>query len=448
MFSMQMSSRIRIYKTFRFKIVAVFSVTFAVISFIAGLLLYRAFSSALIQQDDLRLTARANILLDKLELSPLIVPLPDKNEFIRIRYYGPAFDKILFESNGFDFSSVSKNGDIVQVGDYRVTRVSINVDNSDSEWIELSLASEDLITQKLSALRIEFGAIVLVAIIISSIVSYPVAGMLLRPIQKIIRVADEVDLSKKPELIPSPDTNDEISQLIDTLNRMLERIGQTMKTQNLLFASAAHELRTPLSVMQTELEVQRLTSNKDPEFDEMIKSQLEEVIRLKRLVEDLLTMSQSQNGKPKLKEDRVLIRSFVSDTLAQLKHLVDEKTVINLSGAELTVVCDATKTRSAIINLVENALKYNVPNSPIDIGISSSGNQFVITVANRTMQSIDVEKVKGEFYQGDLMNKGYGLGLWIANRLIEIQGGELLLEFDNGQFIAKCIMSSSLSFSR
>jgi signal transduction histidine kinase len=284
----------------------------------------------------------------------------------------------------------------------------------------------------------------LISILVAAILVYLVTGYTLRPIKQIIGVAQRINASKSIERVPVPATNDENRQLAQTINLMLARIENSIKSQTNFFASAAHELKTPLAVMQTELSVM-LNSVNDESTAHLLQNQLNEVQRLDRVIQDFLLISQlkSETLMVRMKEDR--LDEALYSSIKRSKYLTrDRKIQLKVTMPDETqhFLCefDFDKMETVFSNLLENAIKYSVHQSTISIHVFKNEKLSIVISNPFNGLMSDVEKLKSEFKKSNELSTGLGMGLWICDQLMRLQGGNLLLRHQDELFEAEVIL--------
>ena len=231
---------------------------------------------------------------------------------------------------------------------------------------------------------------------------------------------------------------------------MLTRIKKQAQYQNAFFASASHELRTPLSVMLTELQI--LQNDQVPEsVRPVIGNQIAEVQRLSKLVNDFLLMSQLKSGMLVSNKSEVDLPEITMEVLermtakALLKHQ-NFKIGITPEDGHFVISTDRSHLTSVLINLLENAIKHGRSGSTILVEIRDSSDEIILTVRNTSnIQIPDITLLSQEFNRQDFSNDGFGLGLWIVNRLAEIVGAGFEIQFLEQDFIARLSFSKNMN---
>ncbi len=262
-----------------------------------------------------------------------------------------------------------------------------------------------------------------------------VARAALRPVDEMTRTARRITAEDLSERVRRREAGDELDRLAETLNGMLARLEEAFTQTRRFAADAAHELRTPLTVLRGEIEVALRTGRSPEEYRRVLTSSLEEVERLIRLAEDLLLLSRSVAG-PEVSSAPVELEPLlleVLDTAARLAQGAGVSVRIN-STVPATVRGDAMALRRALMNLVENAIKYTPAGGKVELGLTTTDGAATLTVADTGIgiASSDVERIFEPFVRLDAARGretgGTGLGLAIARSIVIAHGGTLTVE--------------------
>ncbi|MGZ7046030.1 MAG: ATP-binding protein [Candidatus Aminicenantales bacterium] len=276
----------------------------------------------------------------------------------------------------------------------------------------------------------------LVALALAAFGGFATAGRLLKPVAVITRKAEKISAESLSARLPVENPRDEFGRLAGVVNVMLARLEDSFERLRRFTADASHELRTPLTVIRSVGEV-ALEENLDMgAYRDRIGSMLEEVDRLTRLVDSLLVLTRADNGHIRLgwKETDVvrLVRRAAEDMRA-LAEEKDQKLSLTLEGPGVLRVDEAT-LRLALVNLIDNAIKYTPRAGTVTVRSKLRGNDFLIEVTD-TGPGIGAEhrdRVFDRFYRVDQDRTGpaggAGLGLSIARWAVEANGGRIELE--------------------
>lgn len=263
------------------------------------------------------------------------------------------------------------------------------------------------------------------------VATYFISGRALKPLCEFSDKIEEVQAQNLSDSRIEESSVAELNRLSVSYNRMLARLSEAFKTQRQFTANAAHEFRTPLAVMQLQLDL--YNSTKHPTNDacaqQTIRMMTEQNERLSKMVKTLLDMSELQTVA---RDDEIALDALVEEVLADLEPLAQEKTI------HLTAQCDAvTMTGSDILlyrlvyNLVENAIKYNTPGGTVTVGVAMQDKHIRLTVADTgTGIPEDLkERVFEPFFRLDKSRSralgGVGLGLALVREIVNVHGGSI-----------------------
>ena len=262
-----------------------------------------------------------------------------------------------------------------------------------------------------------------------------IARIALRPLDRMTRTARRISAEDLSERVERPETGDELDRLAETMNDMLARLEQAFAQSRRFAADAAHELRTPLASLRGTVEVALRGDRSPGEYRTVLASSLEEVQRLIRLSEDLLLFSRVQAGAEPVGErvelEPILLEGL--DTGARLGQAAGVSVRIE-SAVPAVVRGDATALRRALVNLVENAVKYTPRGGKVELGLTTGDGAASLTVADTGIgiDPADAERIFEPFVRLDAARSrdtgGAGLGLAIARSIVAAHRGMLLLE--------------------
>ncbi|MEU7027691.1 HAMP domain-containing sensor histidine kinase [Streptomyces sp. SBR177] len=288
------------------------------------------------------------------------------------------------------------------------------------------LALDDLLRRSLFAL--------LGLSIIAFAFGYAMAGRVLSPLGRITRTARQVagtDLSRRIEL-DGPD--DELKELADTFDEMLERLERAFSAQQRFVANASHELRTPLAINRTLLEVTLSDPAAPVEIQQLGKTLLATNERSEQLVEGLLLLARSDNEIVERKP--VDLAEVASRAMDQARTEADTKGVeFRGERAAAVVQGNGVLLERIALNLVQNAVRYNVPEDGwVEVATSVQGGQAVLEVTNTgpVVPAYEIDNLFEPFrrlrQERTGSDKGVGLGLSIARSVARAHGGRIIAE--------------------
>jgi heavy metal sensor kinase len=266
-----------------------------------------------------------------------------------------------------------------------------------------------------------------------------IAGAALRPIADISRTARRITAEDLSQRIPSRLTGDEIDHLVGTLNGMLGRLDDAFGQMRLFAADAAHELRTPLTVLKGGIEVALRVPRRAEEYRVVLQSSLEEVERLVRLAEDLLLLARTSTdvgAALRRGRERMELEPVVLDVLDLGTQLARGTGVIlRLADCQPAVVVgNPADLRRALLNLVENGLKYTPAGGTVELALGRSDGCAALVVRDTGpgIAPADVERIFQPFVRLDgaraRASAGSGLGLSIARSIVLAHDGTITVD--------------------
>jgi heavy metal sensor kinase len=259
-----------------------------------------------------------------------------------------------------------------------------------------------------------------------------IAQVALRPLDRMTRTARRISAEDLSQRVERPRTGDELDRLAETMNAHLE---QAFAQSRRFAADAAHELRTPLAALRGSIEVALRGERSPEEYRRVLTSGLEEVERLIRLSEDLLLLSRSMAGPEptRLVVDLEPLLLEVFDVGARLGQAAG--VTVRIEGATpATARGDVTALRRALVNLVENAVKYTPRGGKVELSLTATGGSAEVAVADTGIgvEPADAERIFEPFVRLDAARSrdtgGAGLGLAIARSIVVAHGGTLSVE--------------------
>jgi heavy metal sensor kinase len=265
------------------------------------------------------------------------------------------------------------------------------------------------------------------------------AGRALSPVARVTRQAEAIGADRLHERVTVPPARDELALLAETLNLMLDRIERGVAEQRRFLADASHELRTPLSVMRAELEVGLREARLAGERPELLESTVEEVERMSRVVDDLLTLARADEGRLALLREPVELGQVAAAVVAKLRPIAAAKGVsLALEGDGAVVVGDRSRLAQVVTNLVENAVKYTGTGGAVRVGVWERAGEAGLRVRDTGpgIAAGVLPRVFDRFFRTDAARSraqgGSGLGLAICKELVAAHGGEIRAESELG----------------
>ena len=270
--------------------------------------------------------------------------------------------------------------------------------------------------------------------LLGGVVTYFISGHALRPIREFSNKIEEVQAQNLSDSRIEENNIKELNQLGISYNKMLERLSEAFEIQRQFTANAAHELRTPLALMQVQLDLYNSASHPGNDADTLqtIKMVTEQNDKLNRMVKTLLDMSELQTVG---RDDKIVLDAIVEEVLADLEPLAQEKNIKLIGKCE-----DATMIGSDILiyrlvyNLVENAIKYNHPLGQVTVTAYQRKKHVYLSVED-TGSGIPKElreRVFEPFFRVDKSRSrelgGVGLGLALVREIVRVHDGSICIK--------------------
>lgn len=290
------------------------------------------------------------------------------------------------------------------------------------------------IDQEMASMR--NGFLVSIPILLLMIVgaSWLLSSSALHPIQRLTKSIRQVTAKGLDQRVPINTTDIEFVELIQVFNQMLERLERSFKQASRFSGDAAHELKTPLAILQGELEQMLQKAETESSTQQALSHLLDEVRRLGGTTRKLLLLSLADAGQMRLYQTPVNLSSVLADQIEDIELLAPDLILKTDINPELIVSGDQDLLTQVLQNLIGNAIKYNLPEGWIKIQGYQRGKKVIITVTN-TSKDIplkDRDRLFDRFYRGDPARtrqiEGIGLGLSLAREIARAHQGDLTLD--------------------
>ena len=296
--------------------------------------------------------------------------------------------------------------------------------------------NQDEVERELNRVRTAFFLTLPAALFLVGLGGWVVAGRALRPLKSIADTAERVTARGLDQRIPESGESPETNRVIQVLNRMIDRLETSFRQATRFSADASHELKTPLTIMQGELENALHSAAPGSNEQQLFTNLLEETQRLKTITRGLLLLAQADAGQLKLALQPL-------DLSAELDAMVDDARVLAADSrlrfdvqveSRQRVEADHALLHTAMFNLIANAIKYNEPGGTISLALAAADAQAVFTVCNSGpgIPPEDQPRIFDRFFRvgqpGRSGVDGIGLGLSLAREIVRAHGGELALK--------------------
>jgi len=291
------------------------------------------------------------------------------------------------------------------------------------------------------------------ALLVASLGGQFLASKALKPVDDITQTARAITSQNLNQRIDPLRVRDEISRLVETFNEMISRLDRSFRQIKQFSSDASHELKTPLTILKGEMEVALRKERPPSEYQEILKSNLEEVNRMSKIVEDLLLLSNADSGEIRLSKEEIDLSEILHEVVTQLSVLAHQKKIrIETSNhcQDIRMMGDPLRIRALFLNLVENGIKYTEEGGAISIalrkGTPSPGDslpdskgfaEIIFSDTGIGITKEDQERIFDRFYRVDKARSreqgGSGLGLSICKWIVEAHQGRIRVESELGE---------------
>jgi len=363
----------------------------------------------------------------------------------------------IFDSNGALIASSQKIADINIIPEHAVSKDQSNFRNtvvniSDEKPLHLRVFTRPVIENgevtyivqvatlltaiESAAENLKFILFVLLPAIIlaTGVAGVLLAKIALNPVENMINTIHQITAENLKLRVTMPDTKDEIRRLADTFNEMLAKIDGAFTTQRQFIEDLTHELKTPLSALKGELEVALKKIRSKEEYETVLHSNLEEVNRIIRIVEDLLLLVSFENKAVTFDMKPLDISSLLRYVTEGLKVMASQKNieVAFSSQDQIMIYADKDKLKRLFLNILDNAIKYTPANGKVWIEVSRENNYARIAIGDTGVgiPEEEIPHIFDRFYRVDKSRSegGFGLGLSIAKSIAEAHHGKIIVE--------------------
>jgi two-component system OmpR family sensor kinase len=275
-----------------------------------------------------------------------------------------------------------------------------------------------------------------VAILVATMLGALVVHRALRPLRRVAATADRITAGDLDQRAPLPGTHDEVGDLAIAFNRMLDYLDEAMRARaaseermRRFAADASHELRTPLTAISGYTDVLLMGAKDDPpEADRVLHVMREEIRRMRRLVQDLLTLARLDEGQEGMRQEQIAVAPLLREVATAAAPLAGTRRVrIEVTDEDLLVIGDHDRLIQVLLNLLDNAIKFTRADGTICLRAAREGPAILIEVADDGVgiPPAHLGRVFERFYQSDTARneRGAGLGLAIVEAIVRAHGG-------------------------
>ena len=279
-----------------------------------------------------------------------------------------------------------------------------------------------------------------VGIALAALAGWQMARRALRPMTNLAIAARRIDVQRLSDRLPVRGTNDEVDDVAKAFNETLGRLENSVGQMKQFTASISHELRTPLTALRGEAEVALLEARSPEEYKQVLTSQLEEFGKLAHMINQLLVLARAEAGEIQWAEQTVDLSALALSLAEQIEPLATAKGIRLTSNVQPGVLVDgdANWIERAILNLLDNAIKFSEASGKVDVTLSAYHHDAVLTVqdAGIGIPADSLPHVFDRFFRVEPSRsknvEGVGLGLALAKWIVEKHRGHIEVQSQTG----------------
>ncbi len=273
-------------------------------------------------------------------------------------------------------------------------------------------------------------------LVVSVAVGWFLAGRALKPFDDLAHAVEQITSKNLSIPILSHYREEEVQKLVDAFNLVVTRLDGSFRQMSRFNADVAHELRTPLAVLQGETEIALQSPGLPDEITAVLCSNLEELDRLGRIVKDLLTLAEADAGTQVIAEQEIRLAPLMRDLVEQMRLLAADRSIeINIDRIDEAVMLgDELWIRRALLNLLDNAIKYSKIGGRVDVQVQSLGASVRVAVRDQGIGIApeDLPRIFDRLYRADPARSrstgGAGLGLAFVKWIVEAHHGRIAVD--------------------
>ena len=280
-----------------------------------------------------------------------------------------------------------------------------------------------------------------VALLITSAIGYWISRRALAPVDHITFAAQQISAHNLSARLAVPSSGDELQRLTETLNQMLERIERALERVTRFSADASHELRTPITVMRTRVELALRRPRTGAENSQTLEQLHTELIGTSLLLDNLMLLARADSGAEQLRISPANMEDVLKDALMQITPIAREKGVTlqaNLPDQPVSIAGDRQLLQRLFLILLDNAVKYTPPPGQVSVALAAANGMATVSVRDTGIGIAveDLPHIFVRFYRADKARSrqlgGSGLGLSIGRWIAEAHGGSVQVESEYG----------------
>ena len=330
-------------------------------------------------------------------------------------------------NNKTSFYNTTINTQKIRQGQFPI----INKNKKTIGYLTIGVSQEES-SSVLHNLFIVLSFTYLILVFVLYLIMYYVASKAIKPVQKLIQSASQINESNISSRLPLPNNKDEIYKLATTFNDLLNRIENSIEQQKQFTADASHEMRTPLTIIKGTLEVLLRKERTPEQYEKKINEVITQTDRLSYLFDQLLQLARAESNNTIIKKEKIILKEKIDHLINGGDLLLNKNQIKYNIPSNCLVFADAALLDRILENIISNAIKYNTPNGNITFEWNEKSNSLLIKDEGIGISKDQQPYLFNRFYRADNSRssetKGNGLGLSIVKKLCELQHIKISVE--------------------
>ncbi|MGB9627814.1 MAG: sensor histidine kinase [Thermodesulfobacteriota bacterium] len=375
---------------------------------------------------------------ESIKKDPFLIRIAsDKNDtlFLNFPYHGAEFDLRLLEKIPLSFQ---RQWIILPLEGGRIIFEIATTELLDGNFLQVGKSNKDR-EKILSHFREIFTIAIFPLVFLGISGGVFLSIRALRPIRHLIQAVRSIVTGNLEARVPSPQTGDELDELVHLFNGMLEKIESLIKGLRGSLDNVAHDLRTPMARLRVDAEMALQSGENIERFKEALSNCIEESDQILRMLNTLMDISEAETGTMKLDLKEINLSTIIDETVEVYSYLAEERDIKIEKNIPKTLFLkvDPNRLRQVFGNLLDNAVKYSNSGGNIYINAYLGGGETIIAVKDKGIgiPPEDLPKIWDRLFRGDKSRskRGLGLGLSLVKAVVEAHGGRVEVTSEPGK---------------
>ena len=327
-----------------------------------------------------------------------------------------------------------------EIGELRVVYMPVRGTAVPHPFVALVGLPEAFVGGELRTLDLIVGLALTTLVLLTAASALFLAERAVKPLEEITTAAESINALNLNTRLPGPRTNDQIGRLALVINRMLARLDAAFEAQQSFTSRAAHEMRTPLTILKGETQVILRRQRTASEYEALLKSNLEEIDGLVGMIDGLLILARCEGGETKLTREPVRLDEVVRSVAESLQSIAREKEIeLRIKTEALDITGDANLLERLTSNLIMNALVYTPRQGIVSARVErvNSSANLIVEDSGCGIAPDDLPHIFDRFYRSSraraMHPNGSGIGLSVANAIVKLHDAKIVVSSEEHQ---------------